>query len=259
MILPSNDAFLANGNGIAHKIFDRNGNFLGLDLTISGSDVLDAGTEINDELAANTALLGQTTPNTGETEGKVVSSHPGYKTEGNILTNEDFINADFTQEDYDLLRITITTEDLPVRQEVYGFQDTNSFGQFYTTSSIERDYILANLPQYQSQGIAFLGGDEISGDPVYRFFNRVTGQHLYTPSPTEKEGVMALENYDFEGISFYGYNEQVEGTDPLYRFYNTELDVHFYTTSETQREEYLADEVFVAEGNDGIAFYVDAI
>lgn len=259
MVLPSNDAFVANGNGTTHKIFDRNGNFLGLDLTVRGANVLDAGTEVNDELAANTPLLGQATPNTGETEGKIVVPHPGYRVGGNILSQEDFTNADFTQPDYDLLQITITTEDLPIREEVYGFQDTNSFGQFYTTSIIERDYILGNLPQYESQGVAFLGGDEASGDPIYRFFNRVTGQHLYTPSEIEKEAVMELDNYNFEGIAFYGYNERVENTEPLYRFYNTELDVHFYTTSETQRIEYLADEIFIAEGNDGITFYVDTI
>ena len=70
---------------------------------------------------------------------------------------------------------------------------------------------------------------------------------------------MELDNYNFEGIGFYAFNEQIEDTELLYRFYNTELDVHFYTTSQSQREEFLADENFIAKGDGGITFYVDAI
>ncbi|MCC0176397.1 spondin domain-containing protein [Waterburya agarophytonicola K14] len=259
MILPSNDAFVANGNGIAHEIFDRNGNFLGVDLTVKGSDVLDAGTEINDELPSNTAFFGQTTPNTGENQNRVVTPHPGFKPEGSILNAADFSNADFTQPNYDLARITITSSQVPTRREIYGFLDIVSFRQFYTPSIIERDYIVNNLPQYRSQGIAFLGGDEATGDPIYRFFNTSTGQHLYTPSEVERDAVLGLKNYNFEGIGFYAYKQQIEDTEPLYRFYNTELDTHFYTTSPAERDGYLSNEDFVAEGDGGIAFYVDTI
>ena len=259
MVLPSNDAFVANGSGVAYEIFDRNGNFLGADITVSGSDILDAGTEVNDELAANTAFLGQENPNTGEDQNEVVAPHPGFQAEGNILGNADFANADFTQPDYDVARITITSSELPTRQEVYGFVDIVDQKQFYTTSKIERDYVLENLPHYRSQGVAFLGVDPADGDPVYRFFNSSTGLHLYTPSVAEKNAVMELDNYSFEGTAFYGYTEQTEDTEPLYRFYNTDLDVHFYTTSTAERDGYLADESFVAEGDDGIAFYVDAV
>ena len=257
MVLPSNDALIANQNGIAHEIFDRNGNFLGADFTVDGADVLDAGTEINDELSANTAFLGQTTSNTGESEAKVVTPHPGFNAGGNILSSDDFSNADFIQPEYDIARITITSSDVPTRQEVYGFVDVVAQRQLFTTSAIERDSVIQNLPQYRFQGVAFLGGDAVTGDPVYRFFNTSTYQHLYTASEAEKDAVMQLDNYDFEGISFYGYTEQIEDSEPLYRFYNTELDVHFYTTSAAEQQSYLADENFVAEGDDGVAFYVN--
>ncbi len=259
MVLPSNDAFIANGSGVAYEVFDRNGNFLGVDLTVSGSDILDAGTEVNDEVAANTAFLGQEIPNTGEDQNEVILPHPGFQAEGNILSNEDFANADFTQPDYNLAKITITSSELPTRQEVYGFINIIDQRQFYTASAVERDSVLENLPQYRSQGVAFLGVDPAEGDPIYRFFNSSTGLHLYTPSEAEKEAVMKLDNYSFEGTAFYGYTEQIEDTEPLYRFYNTELDVHFYTTSVAERDGYLADEDFVAEGDGGIAFYVDAV
>ena len=51
--------------------------FLGAQtLTFGGDSVLDAGTEVNTEMDA--AFINQTGPNTGETEGGVVSAHPGF-------------------------------------------------------------------------------------------------------------------------------------------------------------------------------------
>ena len=108
MILPSNDAFVANGNPLAHQIFDENGEFIGADFIIAGNEVLDAGTEFNDEEATTTAFFGQTTPNTGLTEeGGTVQIHPGFIPEGRILSSDDFANADFTQNGYNVARITV--------------------------------------------------------------------------------------------------------------------------------------------------------
>jgi hypothetical protein len=59
MILPSNDAFVANGNPMAHQVVNEDGEFNELSIEIMGSAVLDAGTEVNDELPANTAFFGQ--------------------------------------------------------------------------------------------------------------------------------------------------------------------------------------------------------
>ncbi|WP_282607709.1 spondin domain-containing protein [Pelagibius sp. Alg239-R121] len=84
MIIPSNDAFLASPDDArADAIFDENGNFLGpLVIERFGNDVLDAGTEVNNEVAA--AFLNQTAANQGTTEGGVVGSHPGFNgSEGN--------------------------------------------------------------------------------------------------------------------------------------------------------------------------------
>ena len=38
---------------------------------------------------------------------------------------------------------------------VYRFHDTQRSGYLYTISTIERDYILNNLPNYEYQGIVF--------------------------------------------------------------------------------------------------------
>ena len=49
MIIPSNDAFVGNGNPLAYEIFDANGDFIFGNGTIDvfASDIYDAGTEVN--------------------------------------------------------------------------------------------------------------------------------------------------------------------------------------------------------------------
>ncbi|MGB3511132.1 MAG: spondin domain-containing protein [Microcoleaceae cyanobacterium] len=124
MILPSNDAFIANGDPVAFEIFDEDGNFvLEDDIIVSGARVWDAGTEVNDEIPENTAALGQAAPNTGEDENGTVELHPGFIGSvregsdelGNILSSDDFSEADFTTEndgeDYQIARISFSVTD----------------------------------------------------------------------------------------------------------------------------------------------------
>jgi Ca2+-binding RTX toxin-like protein len=107
MILPSNDFFIANGNERAHQIFDEQGNFLGADFTVLGSQVLDAGSEVNDEVPANTAFFGQQAPNTGITENGVVQLATGFIPGGPILSTSQFAKADFTAPGYQVARFRI--------------------------------------------------------------------------------------------------------------------------------------------------------
>ncbi len=108
MILPSNDFFVSNGNPLAHRIFDEQGNFIGTDFFILGSQVLDAGTEVNDELPESTAFFGQSAPNTGTTENGVVTGATGFIPGGRILSAEQFAAADFTAEGYQVARVRVT-------------------------------------------------------------------------------------------------------------------------------------------------------
>ena len=110
MILPSNDFFVSNGNPLAHRIFDRDGNFVGADFFIVGSQVLDAGTEVNDELETSTAFFGQSAPDTGTPENGVVTAATGFIPNGRILSAEQFAAADFTAEGYQVARVRVTAE-----------------------------------------------------------------------------------------------------------------------------------------------------
>ena len=113
MILPSNDAFLANDDPSAHPIFDATGAFVATDFTVAGAGALDAGTEVNDELTTNTNFFGQTAPNTGVDESGNVALHAGFLPAGGggILDDPDFAAADFTAVGYEFLDVRFTEAD----------------------------------------------------------------------------------------------------------------------------------------------------
>lgn len=114
MVIPSNDAFIANGNPLAHSLF-QGGQLVGTEFIVLGSMVLDGGTEVNDEIPESTAFLGQTAPNTGVDENGVVVSHPGFQATGNggILDDPRFAGADFTAEGYEVARISVQVVPVP--------------------------------------------------------------------------------------------------------------------------------------------------
>lgn len=110
MVLPSNDAFIANGNPKAHQLFTRGGQFRPTTFVVRGNEVLDAGSEVNDEAPDTTAFFGQSMPDTGQVEGGVVTLHQGFNdpATGGILASPDFENADFTAPGYRTLRFKIS-------------------------------------------------------------------------------------------------------------------------------------------------------
>lgn len=120
MIIPSNDAFIGNENPFAHRVINENGQFVGADFIVLGSQVFDAGTEVNDEIPMNTAFLGQMAPNTGTPEGGLVGFHPGFIPGGNILGNSMFSNADFTAQNYKVARITVEAVPEPATMAIFG-------------------------------------------------------------------------------------------------------------------------------------------
>ena len=119
MIIPSNDFFVANGNPLAHQLFDDNGQFVGEGFTVSGDETNDAGTEVNDEIASNVAFLAQSAPDTGLTEGGVVvTPAPGFAAPGTltfpngVLNHPVFGQGDFNDADDALLRVSFRYVDL---------------------------------------------------------------------------------------------------------------------------------------------------
>ncbi len=128
MLIPSNDAFIANGDPESVELFDEEGNFLGADFVVSGSEVLDAGTEVNDEAEESTAFFTQSSPNTGIDENGTVRLHQGFDPDGRILSSADFANGDFTASGQDLVRITVTATELTDDMSEMETAELNIFG-----------------------------------------------------------------------------------------------------------------------------------
>ncbi|MGI9437286.1 MAG: spondin domain-containing protein [Geminicoccaceae bacterium] len=118
MVIPSNDFFVANGNPLAHQLFNDGGNFVGQDIIVAGSEVLDAGTEVNDEVASNTAFLNQPALNTGADEGGTVVLGNGFAAPGSlaypngVLNHPAFAIGDFTADGYRTLGFQFQFVDL---------------------------------------------------------------------------------------------------------------------------------------------------
>lgn len=91
MVVPSNDAFTSLDNALA--VFDSSGRFLGdKTLTLTGNDVWDAGTEVN-QLFGSAFIVGQNAM-LGDAESASVMLHPGFGTfDGQSEPNGHTFNA----------------------------------------------------------------------------------------------------------------------------------------------------------------------
>ncbi len=120
MVIPSNDAFIGNDDPRELSLFDSAGRLIERTgsnaYIVHGDEVWDAGTEVNDEIPANTAALGQAAPNTGVAQNGVIAAHPGLRGSsklggpiGNVLTARP--NGDFTLPGARLMSIAIAAID----------------------------------------------------------------------------------------------------------------------------------------------------
>jgi hypothetical protein len=123
------------------------------------------------------------------------------------------------------------------RLAVYRFFNSQTSAHFYTSSATERDSVIASLPQYRYEGLAFWAAASASGgmSPVYRFYNSQKGVHFYTISEQERDHVQAnLPQLRYEGVAYYASKTAGADLFPLYRFYLAGKGFHFYTRSASE-------------------------
>ena len=140
---------------------------------------------------------------------------------------------------------------------VYRFFNTRNGAYFYTISTVERDYIMANMPHYNYEGDKFsvYAQETPKSTPVYRFYNTLNGVHLYTISAVERDYIMAnMPHYNYEGVKFHVHKNQETGSTPLYRFFNTRNGVYLYTISTVERD-YIINNL-PHYNYEGVKFYV---
>lgn len=169
MIIPSNDFFIANGNALAHEIFDGSGNFIGGGFIVSGDETNDAGTEVNDEIAGNVAFLNQGGPNVGDTENGVVTSPAaGFAAPGTfaypngVLNYPVFGNGDFNDPDDRVLSVSFRFVDLG--------ENVNFVSRLSPSQEIQPDPV-----DSPATGTARLIADDASELRITITFNNTTG------------------------------------------------------------------------------------
>ena len=98
-----------------------------------------------------------------------------------------------------------------------------------------------------------LGGNNF-GTTVYRFFNNDAGVHFYTANEVERDAVLGLNNFSFEGASYRAVDPLTGDGTPVYRFLNQDTGVHLYTVSEDERQATANLNNFSFEGEAFIAY-----
>ncbi len=80
--------------------------------------------------------------------------------------------------------------------------------------------------------------EDLASDVVYRFFNNITSVHFYTGNETERDAVLELPNFSFEGASYESVDPLTGNPEPspIYRFLNQDTGAHLYTISEAERD-----------------------
>lgn len=115
------------------------------------------------------------------------------------------------------------------------------------------------LINYGIKGDPVLNGIQDVLSPVYRFFNPLSGTHLYTMDPNERDSVLTdLPQYRFEGIAFYALPNSL-GTPPaggasLQRFFNITSNSHFYTADPIEFQQVYNTQNALGFRYDGLAF-----
>lgn len=173
--------------------------------------------------------------------------------------SSDFLNisgpdGSDTLSNLEILRFDDGSVNLLAENPVYRFYNSAVGTHFYTSSVVERDGIIENIPSLVYEGPAFATSP--SGDqPVWRFYNTATGAHFYTISTAERDWIAAnIPTFNFEGEAYRASETPSDGMGALYRFYNTATSSHFFTAS--------ALEASVVEATlphlqaEGVAYYV---
>ena len=97
------------------------------------------------------------------------------------------------------------------------------------------------------------GGNSGGNVNVYRLYNRVTSEHLYTTNKKEYDSLpfKTRGEWVWEGVAWVAPKKS---STPVYRLYNPRSGDHHYTTSKKERDSLIRNSGWKSEG---VAFYSD--
>ncbi len=142
------------------------------------------------------------------------------------------------------------------RTAIYRFYNASTGAHFFTQSSAERDYVIANYSTFTYEGVAFYAYSTAvpNSAPVYRFYNTSNGRHFYTINAAERDYVLATyPQFSFEGTSWHAQPQAGGTASPVYRFYNASKQTHFYTINAGEKDAVVQN--FPSYSLEGVGYY----
>lgn len=107
---------------------------------------------------------------------------------------------------------------------VYRFWNNTSRHHFYTISSAEKDFVIANYPEWSYEGPVYTTAPASAEglSPVYRFWSNRYRGHFYTISAVERDYVIAnyASDWAYEGIAYYAGETVGAASLPVFRFWS---------------------------------------
>ena len=110
-------------------------------------------------------------------------------------------------------------------------RDGFKFAGWYSDEALTKEYdfsskVTGDLTLYAKWAI-----------PMYRVYNRYSGEHLFTPGASERDRLVGL-GWSDEGVGWYAPERS---STKVYRLYNPYSGDHLYTTSVDERDQRVRD------------------
>ena len=109
-------------------------------------------------------------------------------------------------------------------------KDGYTFGGWYTNSSLTNVFDFNTLIK-QNYTLYAKWIKNPTSIPVYRMYNPVNGEHLYTADAHEVDVIYKTLGWGFEGVGWYSSDA---GNTPVYRLYSPRFNNHLYTSDRNE-------------------------
>ena len=118
---------------------------------------------------------------------------------------------------------------------------------FLTSDAAEaayvQKYLAANIRSHNEFAVS---DSSNNGKPVYRFFDKLSGDHFYTLDANEQRETAKLSHFIYEGIAFYSLKPEI-GSVNFERFFNPNTGAHEYANTREEVDNFL-NTGFISEG-----------
>lgn len=130
----------------------------------------------------------------------------------------------------------------------------------FSGTSVYAQEGLSDVELTNSQSVQLFEGPSVAEDhhltgtvTIYRLYNSVNGEHLYTSDAHEKDVLYKQRGWGYEGEAWYAPTAK-SGT-PVYRLYNPKLLNHLYTTDTNEVKTLTTKYGWIKDNNGKPVFY----